>query len=112
MIEYRKSRSKPFRRIHDFICRAEAICLTWDEARTMYPDKWLLFEAIEAYSKDSKRIVKDISIINVFESGKEALKQYAEKYKLNKNREMYVYHTNNKDLDITERYWIGVRRYG
>ena len=86
--------------------------LKWSEARKNYPDKWLLFEAIEAYSKDGQRIIEDISIINVFDEGRDALKEYAEKHKKDKNREMYVYHTKNIELIIEERSWIGVRKYG
>ena len=31
--------------------------MKWSEARKNYPNKWLLFEAIEAYSIDSQRVV-------------------------------------------------------
>ena len=30
-------------------------------------------------------------------------------HKRDKSREMYVYHTKNKELTIEERSWIGVR---
>lgn len=92
--------------------RKELLILKWSEARAIYLNKWLLFEAIEAYSQDGKRVIKDLSVINVFEDGREALKQYAEKHKKDKGREMYVYHTKNKELIIEERNWIGVRKYG
>lgn len=29
--------------------------MKWTEARKIYPDKWLLFEAIEAHSESGKR---------------------------------------------------------
>lgn len=86
--------------------------LKWSEAIKNYPNKWLLFEAIEAYSKEGQRIIEDISIINVFDEGRDALKEYSEKHKKDKSREMYVYHTKNKELIIEERNWIGVRKYG
>lgn len=77
--------------------------MKWLEARENYPNKWLLFEAIEVYSKDGQRIVEELSVINIFDEGKDALKEYSEKHKKEKNREMYVYHTNNKELAIEER---------
>ncbi len=86
--------------------------LKWSEAIKNYPNKWLLFEAIEAYSKDGQRIIEDISIINVFDEGRDALKEYAEKHKKDKSREMYVYHIKNIESIIEERNWIGVRKYG
>lgn len=88
------------------------IILKWFEARENYPNKWLLFEAIEAYSKGGQRVIKDLSVINVFDEGRDALKEYSEKHKKDKSREMYVYHTKNEELIIQERNWIGVRKYG
>lgn len=86
--------------------------LKWSEARENYPDKWLLFEAIEAYSRGGERVIEELSVINIFDEGKDALKEYSEKHKKDKCREMYVYHTNNKELKIEERNWIGIRKYG
>lgn len=86
--------------------------MKWSEARENYPNKWLLFEAIEAYSIDGQRVVWDISVINAFVEGREALKEYSDKHKKEKSREMYVYHTKNEKLIIEERNWIGVRRRG
>lgn len=86
--------------------------MKWYEARKIYANKWLLFEAIEARSEDGKRIVDELSVINVFDNGKEALKEYSEKHKKDKSREMYVYHTKNEELTIEERSWIGVRKNG
>lgn len=86
--------------------------MKWNEARNVYPNKWLLFEAIEAYSEKGKRIVEEISVINVYDNGKDALKEYADKHKKDKSREMYVYSTKNEELLIEERNWIGVRKNG
>lgn len=84
--------------------------MKWSEAREIYVNKWLLFEAIEAHSEDGKRKVEELSVINVYDNGKEALKEYADKHKKDKSREMYVYHTKNKEISIEERSWIGVRK--
>ncbi|PRR79863.1 hypothetical protein [Clostridium vincentii] len=62
-----------------------------------------MFEAIEVRSGEGKRIVEEFSDINVYEQGKEALKEYAEKHRKDKSREMYVYHTKNEKLLIEER---------
>lgn len=86
--------------------------LKWAEARENYPDKWLLFEALDAYSSNGKRIVNEIAIINIFDDGRDALNRYSEKHKKDKSKEMYVYHTKNEELDIEERNWIGVRKDG
>ncbi len=92
--------------------RKGLLILKWSEAREVYPSKWLLFEVLEAFSKDGQRVIKELSVINVFDDGRDALKQYAKKHKKDKSREMYVYHTKNMELIIEERNWIGVRKYG
>jgi len=84
----------------------------WNEARSLYPNKWLLFEAIEARSEEGKRVIDELSVINVYDEGREALNEYANRHKKDKSREMYVYHTKNKELVIEERNWIGVRKNG
>lgn len=86
--------------------------MKWEEARKNNINKWILFEAIEAHSEDGKRIVEELSVINAYDEGKKALKEYAEKHKKDKSREMYVYHTKNQKLFIEERTWIGVRKNG
>jgi hypothetical protein len=57
------------------------IVLKWSEARTVHKDKWLLFEAINAYSRDGQRIVEEISIFNAFDDGKVTLAEYAAQHK-------------------------------
>ena len=86
--------------------------MKWEEAREIYKNKWILFEAIEAHSEKGSRVVDEFSVINSYEEGKEALKEYTEKHKKDKSREMYVYHTKNEKLFIEERTWIGVRKNG
>lgn len=69
-----------------------------------------MIEAIGARSDGGKRIVEEFSVINIYDEGKEALKEYSEKHKKDKSREMYVYNTKNEKLTIEERSWIGVRK--
>lgn len=83
--------------------------MKWSEARTLHPGKWLLFEAVGAYSKDDKRIVEELFVINTFDEGKDAMAEYAGQHRKDQGREMYVYHTSKEKLEILERRWIGVR---
>lgn len=71
--------------------------IKWNEVRSLYKNKWILFEFIEAYSQDGMRIVEDMSIINAYESGNEALKEYSERHKKGKTKKLYVYNTSNKE---------------
>lgn len=85
--------------------------MKWVEARKIYVNKWILLEAIEAHSQDGKRIVDELFVIKAYEQGKEALKEYAEKHKKEKSREMYVYNTKNIDLLIEERWSHSLEPY-
>ena len=86
--------------------------MKYNDARKAYKDKWILFEAITAYSENGKRIVTDLAVVNSYENGKDALKDYAVHHKADKQKEYYVYNTSNENLEIEERAWIGVRING
>lgn len=49
-------------------------------------------------------------MLNFFNSSYKALKEYEVEHKKNPKRELYVYHTQNEELKVKERTWIGVRR--
>lgn len=40
--------------------------MTWEEVKKIYPNQWLLIEAIEAHTQEDKRIVNQIAVINNF----------------------------------------------
>lgn len=86
--------------------------MNWKEVRSLYKDKWILIEAIKAYSNNGKRIIADMSVVGVYDKGNEALKDYVNRHKEDKSREFYVCSTINEELIIEERAWIGVRKNG
>lgn len=86
--------------------------MTWKSVRELYKDKWVLIEAIKAHSDNGKRIVEDVAVVGVFDKGNEALKDYSNRHKEDKTRELYVCNTVNEELTIEERVWIGVRKNG
>jgi hypothetical protein len=84
--------------------------MQWSEVKEHYPSQWVLIEAIDAITKDKKRIVEQLSVVNVFnEDSKEALRKYIELHRANKERELYVVHTSREELDIEEKVWTGIR---
>jgi len=86
--------------------------MKYSDAREVYKNKWILFEAISAYSEAGKRIVTDLAVIKSYDKGNDALKDYAIYHKENKQKEYYVYNTTHETLEIEERAWIGVRING
>jgi hypothetical protein len=83
--------------------------MKWEEIRRHFPHQWLLLEAMEAYSEGGKRIVKQFSVINTFANSVAAMKAYAKLHHEIPVRELFVFHTDREQLDITERRWLGIR---
>jgi hypothetical protein len=83
--------------------------MKWEKVRENYPNQWVLVEAIEAHSESGKRILEQLAVLNTFPDSLIAMRTYRELHKKSPNRELYVLHTDRKDLDILERKWIGIR---
>jgi hypothetical protein len=83
--------------------------MKWQEIRQIYPDDWLLTEAIEAHTEGDKRILDQISVLDGFPDGQLAWQTYAQIHRDEPEREMFVFHTDREDLDITIKRWIELR---
>lgn len=83
--------------------------MKWQKAREHYPDQWLLVEAIKAYSDQGKRIIEDLSVLESFPDSVSAMKKYGELHREYPRREFLVLHTDRETIEISERYWLGIR---
>ena len=83
--------------------------MKWENIREKYPNIWVLIEAIEAESKDGERILNKIAVLNYYETSEQATKEYIEIHKTFPEKELYVCHTQNENLLIKEKIWMGVR---
>lgn len=83
--------------------------MKWQEVRSKYPEKWLLIEAIQAHSDSGKRYIDNLSVINDFDDSKNALFQYQKIKEQTPQKELYVFHTTNEELEIQEKKWHGLR---
>jgi hypothetical protein len=76
--------------------------MTWEAIRQQYPHRWLLVEAIDAYTEGTKQVVQDLLLIDVF--GSEVDDNTWDHYicirQPNMAREYYLFHTDNETLDI------------
>lgn len=84
--------------------------MKWHEVREHFPDEWVLVEAIQAHSKENRRIADDLSVINTFPDGMTGFQAYRELHRQEPFREFYVVHTSREELDIRERIRLGIRR--
>jgi hypothetical protein len=84
--------------------------VTWNEIRLIHPSAWVIIEAVEAYSRDNRRVLEQAAVIDVFgDDGEGAMRRYIQLHRAHPEREMYVVNTERLQLDIEERYWTGVR---
>jgi len=83
--------------------------MTWDEIREHYPHQWLLIEAVKAFSESGRRIIEQFSVINIFPDSVTAMQNYKQLHRELPEREIYVFHTDLKKIEISERNWLGIR---
>lgn len=84
-------------------------CMEWANIREKYPDSWVLIEALKADSVSDERIIRKIALLNYYSTCAEAMLDYRSEHEKYPNKEMYVYHTQNENLQIKERFWMGIR---
>ena len=85
--------------------------MLWSEVRKIYPDQWLIIEAMEAHTgADNRRELDKIAVIETCDDGDIAMNKYRQLHARYPEREFYFVHTSRKKLDIRERQWIGIRR--
>jgi hypothetical protein len=83
--------------------------MQWNEIRERYPGQWLLIEAVEAHSTEDQRILDDITVIQSFPDWLAAWNSYKKLHFQNRQRELYVLHTDREHLEIGEVQSLGLR---
>lgn len=84
--------------------------MRWVGIRKMFPEQWLIIEALHAHTTNERRRVLDqIAVIETCNNGDMAMKRYRELHKEFPGREFYFVHTHREQLDIQERQWFGIR---
>ena len=86
--------------------------MTWTDIRRLYPHQWLLIEALLAHSKEGKRLLDELAVVNAFPDGEAALRAYLKLHRTAPMRELYVVHSDGEDLQITERFSLSPRTAG
>lgn len=83
--------------------------MKWTDVRQHFPQQWLLVEATKAHSENDHRIVEDLAVVECYADGQKAMRGYSELHRQDPQRELYVLHTDRKELEITELNWLGLR---
>lgn len=77
--------------------------MKWDKVREVYPNKWVVLEAVEAHSVDGYRILDNVEVQDVCTDAMEAFCKHAALQKQWPRREFYFFHTLREALDIHEK---------
>lgn len=83
--------------------------MQWNEIRERFPHQWLLVEAVEAHSDEGKRVLDNIAVLQSFPDWPTAMEDYKKLHHKDRQRELYVLHTDRECLDIGEIRWMGLR---
>lgn len=83
--------------------------MQWSKVREIYPEQWLVIEALEAHTEDNQRLLDRIAVVEVCADGTAAMQSYQDLHQQFPLREFYFVHTARETLDIRERRWIGIR---
>lgn len=86
--------------------------MRWQEVRQHYPQQWVLLESLQAHSDGAQRVLDQVAVINSYHTSSEAMQAYQQLHQLSPDREMYVLHTSQEQLQIRERRWVGIRGLG
>jgi hypothetical protein len=85
--------------------------MKWEDVRQAFPDKWVLIEAVKAFTnEENERILVDIAPLKKFSESPDAMRVYQELHRESPSREFYVLHTSREKPNIREKKWVGVRR--
>jgi hypothetical protein len=84
--------------------------MKWSEVRQQYPNRCVLVESLKAKTKNNERLIEEMSVIDDFDNGNTAWKVYKKIHAEDRSRELYIFHTNNEKVIVTEQPYIGVRR--
>ena len=83
--------------------------MEWKDIRRIYPNQWLVIEALEAHTLDDRRILDRIAVIETCVDGAAAFQNYQKWHRQHPLREFYFVNTSRPGLDIRERHWVGIR---
>ena len=83
--------------------------MQWAEVRQAYPEQWLVIEALEANTQDTRRHLDRMAVVEVCPDGLAALQSYRRWHQRYPTREFYFVHTGRVELEIIEHHWIGIR---
>jgi hypothetical protein len=85
--------------------------MQWQDVKQVYPEQWLIIEALQAHTEaDAHRHLDEMAVIEPCVDAKTAMQKYRSLHNQYPEREFYFVHTSRAELDIIERQWLGIRK--
>jgi len=78
--------------------------MKWEDVRNLYPNQYVKLNILDFYLEEDRKIVTNVSLINVIEDPKSATKEL-----LKSKGDTIVYHTGSEKIVIEMRTPTGLR---
>jgi hypothetical protein len=83
--------------------------MKWVEIRIQYPQRFVLVEAIKTVSINRKRTIEEMTVVEQYQENDEAWNGYKHFHKQNPQREFYIFHTSNENVEVIDEQFLGIR---
>ncbi|MBP1931468.1 hypothetical protein [Ammoniphilus resinae] len=81
--------------------------MLWSEVREVYPDQYVVLQALSFHIKDNKKVVDEVAVIKTIDSARDATREL-----VRSSGDRFVYHTSKEKIEIEIRPTNGLRIRG
>ncbi|MFE6075524.1 hypothetical protein ACFVQB_13720 [Paenibacillus sp. NPDC057886] len=83
--------------------------MKWSHIREIYPNRWVLVEALATQSNNHIRTIEEMSVVSDYDDPKRAWASYKKLHLSEPTRELYVFYTGNECIEVIEQPFTGIR---
>ncbi|WP_024630352.1 MULTISPECIES: hypothetical protein [unclassified Paenibacillus] len=80
-----------------------------ESIREIYPNRWVLVEALATQSTNHIRTIEEMSVVSDYDDPKRAWASYKKLHLSEPTRELYVFYTGNEFIEVIEQSFTGIR---
>ncbi|WP_152400471.1 hypothetical protein [Paenibacillus cellulositrophicus] len=83
--------------------------MKWSNVRNIYPNRWVLVEALATHSNNHQRTIEEMSIVSEYDDPKDAWASYKKLHLSEPTRELYIFYTGNEYIEVIEQSFTGIK---
>ncbi|MBJ9993230.1 MULTISPECIES: hypothetical protein [Paenibacillus] len=83
--------------------------MKWSNVRNIYPNRWVLVEALATHSNNHQRTIEEMSVVSEYDDPKDAWASYKKLHLSEPTRELYIFYTGNEYIEVIEQPFTGIR---